>query len=98
MQGRASLQACRLAPSLCLARSGVVEQAAEFYRQTSGQLRAFLVALDDVSSTDGFTFIDLVEGAITPETMNNAGVFVGFYTDTAGTHGLVADPIGGWRD
>lgn len=68
-----------------------------YYRQASGVLRAFLVTLDAVSSADGYTFIDLAEGAITPETMNNAGVFVGFYTN-GGTHGLVADPTGGWRN
>jgi hypothetical protein len=69
-----------------------------YYRQTSGQPRTFLVSQADVSSTDGFTFIDLAEGPVTPETMNNAGMFVGFYTDASGTHGFVADPSGGWRD
>ena len=69
-----------------------------YYRQSSGQLRTFLVALDDVFSTDGFTFIDLAEGPVTPETMNNAGVFVGIFADSTGTHGFIADPTGGWRD
>jgi len=68
-----------------------------YYRQTSGQLRTFLVALKDVYSTEGYTFIDLAEGPVTPETMNNSGVFVGFYTNAAGTHGFIADPTGGWR-
>ncbi len=63
-------------------------------RGISGQSRTFLVSLDDVLSTDGFTFIDLAEGPVTPETMNNAGVFVGIYADSKGTHGLIADPTG----
>ncbi len=67
-------------------------------RGSSGQSRTFLVSLDDVLSTDGFTFIDLAEGPVTPETMNNAGVFVGIYSDSRGTHGLIADPTGAWRD
>ncbi len=70
-----------------------------YYRQSTGALRTFLVALDEVFSTGDFTFIDLAEGTVTPETMNNAGVFVGFYTDPAKTtHGIIADPTGRWRD
>jgi uncharacterized membrane protein len=69
-----------------------------YYRRTNGELRTFLVALDDVFSTGGFTFIDLAEGPVTPETMNDAGVFVGIFADSRGTHGFIADPTGGWRD
>ena len=69
-----------------------------YYRQSNGQYRAFLVRLEDVFATDGFTFIDVPVGGLYPETMNNSGVFVGFYSDAAGTHGLIVDPTGGWLD
>lgn len=65
-----------------------------YYRQSSGQPRAFVVGLEDVFSADGYTFIDLPGTGATPETANSSGVFVGFYTDAAGTHGLIADPTG----
>jgi hypothetical protein len=67
------------------------------YCQINGQQRTFLVRLNDVGSIEGYTFIDVGLAGVTPETMNNAGMFVGFYTDGAGTHGLIADPTGGWR-
>ncbi len=65
-----------------------------FYRQSNGQPRAFVVGLEDVLAAAGYTFIDLPGSGATPETANSAGVFVGFYTDATGTHGLIADPTG----
>jgi uncharacterized membrane protein len=63
-----------------------------YYRQSNGQLRVFVVGLDDVFSAEGYEFITLPGTGATPETANNAGVFVGFYTDASGTHGLIAEP------
>ena len=41
---------------------------------------------------DAYLFIDLPGTGAWPETMNNAGVFVGFYNDGTGAHGYVATP------
>lgn len=66
-----------------------------YYRQSNGQLRPFVVSLDDVLSPDGYSFVELPGRGATPETQNNSGVFVGFFTDDTGTHGLIADPTDG---
>jgi hypothetical protein len=65
-----------------------------YYRHADGQLRTFLVAVDDVASPDAYEFIALPGTGGTPETQNNAGVFVGFYSEGATVHGLVAIPSG----
>jgi uncharacterized membrane protein len=65
-------------------------QVLGFYLQNDGRLRTFIVDAGDLAPA-GFTFIDLPPGG-SPETLNNAGVFVGFYRDANGTHGFIASP------
>jgi hypothetical protein len=65
-----------------------------YYRQPDGQLRTFVVGVDDVASPDAYTFITLPGTGGTPETQNNAGIFVGFFSDGTLVHGLVAIPSG----
>jgi hypothetical protein len=67
------------------------QQILGFYRTTNGLNRTFIVKAGDLASDD-FTFIDLPGTNPSPETMNDAGVFVGFYSDDSGTHGLIATP------
>jgi uncharacterized membrane protein len=62
-----------------------------YYRQPDGQFRTFIVNPKRLAPED-FTFVDLPGSGATPETMNNSGVFVGFYSDANGTHGMIADP------
>jgi hypothetical protein len=63
----------------------------EFFDQ-NGQPRMFLVDASKLESPEAFVFVDFPWQPSFPETINNAGVFVGFYSDAAGTHGFVATP------
>jgi uncharacterized membrane protein len=66
-------------------------QVLGYYRRLDGPLQTFIVNARKLEA-ENFTFVDLPGTGATPETMNNAGVFVGFYSDANGTHGLIADP------
>ena len=63
----------------------------EFFQQ-NGLPRVFIVGANELQSPEAFAFIDFPWPASFPETINNAGVFVGFYSDATGTHGFVATP------
>jgi len=62
-----------------------------FFQDSAGQRHAFVVDGNDLVP-EAFVFIDLPGTGGQPETMNNAGAFVGFYSDATGTHGLLATP------
>ena len=63
----------------------------EFF-QSSGLPRVFVVRSSQLQSLEAFSFIDFPWQASFPETINNSGAFVGFYSDATGTHGFVATP------
>ncbi len=56
------------------------------------QLHTFVVNLREVSVPEAYTFIALPGAGAWPETGNSAGVFVGYFNDSTGTHGYVAIP------
>jgi len=64
----------------------------EFFQQ-NGQPRAFLVDASKLQSLGAFVFVDFPWQPSFPETINDVGVFVGFYADATGTHGFVAKPV-----
>jgi uncharacterized membrane protein len=68
------------------------EQVLGEYFETNGTPRIFIVSGRRLDSPDAFSFIEMPWQASSPETSNNSGVFVGFYSDAAGTHGFVAIP------
>lgn len=63
-----------------------------YYRKPDGQLQTFIVDVDEVAVPEAYHYVTLPGRDGTPETGNNRGAFVGFYTDDAGIHGLIADP------
>jgi len=63
----------------------------EFF-QSDGLPRIFIVSARHLNSEGAFYFIETPWTSSLPETMNNREAFVGFYNDTAGTHGFMAVP------
>jgi uncharacterized membrane protein len=59
--------------------------------QSGGAIRAWIVNADKVS-TDEYLFLDAPGSSAFPETMNNAGVIVGYFSDAGTVHGFVAAP------
>jgi uncharacterized membrane protein len=63
------------------------------YYNADWTARTFIVDGRQLDSPDAFTFIDMPWTSGAPETMNNSGAFVGFYSDSAKVvHGFVAMP------
>lgn len=61
-----------------------------FFRDASGQGQTFIVNKANLAP-ENFTFPSVPPNS-SPETMNNAGAFVGFYSDASGIHGFIATP------
>ena len=70
------------------------EQILGLYTEPSGHNRGFIVDGRDIR-LGAFTLFDLPGVSGVPETMNNAGEFVGYYSDGRVIHGFVATPIPG---
>ncbi len=66
-------------------------QVLGFYQQDDGSIRTFVVDSHDLSPAS-FQFVDNLPAGASPETLNNAGAFVGFYSDSTGVHGFIASP------
>lgn len=55
-------------------------------------LRTFIVNRSNVLNADAYTFVNLPGHGAWPETANNAGFFVGYYSNSTGVHGYIASP------
>jgi uncharacterized membrane protein len=66
------------------------------FQEVSGSFRGFVVPAGDLAP-ENFIFFDTPGSSGFPETINNAGVFIGFFTDSAGTHGFIATPARGQK-
>ncbi len=61
------------------------------YQDAGGVYHGFVVPAGSFAPED-FTFFELPGIYGFPETMNDAGMFVGYFADANGTHGFIASP------
>jgi uncharacterized membrane protein len=68
------------------------QQILGLFLRPDGQRRAFVLDGHDIGA-GRYTTIEMPGTGAFPETMNNAGVFVGLYTDNGVVRGFIASPV-----
>ena len=61
------------------------------FQDAGGIFHSFVVQAGSFAPED-FTFFDLPGISGFPETINNGGIFVGYFLDSVGAHGFIASP------